>query len=103
MPCPGRGAAFFMPLRRAGTVTDAGAWYGPGSAKHHAAKSGVLHRARDTETPLYFTSPSIGAILATTYSEPSAVRCAWSQASGTSSPTVRGHCRAGQIALTTDT
>jgi hypothetical protein len=34
--------------RRAGTVTDAGACYGPGSAKHHAAKSGVLHRARDT-------------------------------------------------------
>jgi fluoroacetyl-CoA thioesterase len=23
-------------------------WCGPGSAKHHAAKSGVLHRARDT-------------------------------------------------------
>src|SRR4051794_29423593 len=23
-------------------------WYGPGSAKHHAAKSGALHRARDT-------------------------------------------------------
>jgi hypothetical protein len=27
---------------------DAGAYYGPGSAKHHAAKSGMLHRARDT-------------------------------------------------------
>src|SRR4051812_9162844 len=27
-----------MPLRRAGTVTNAGGWYDPGSAKHHAAK-----------------------------------------------------------------
>src|ERR1700754_610054 len=35
---------------RAGAVTDAGAWDGPGSAKHHAAKSGALHRARDTES-----------------------------------------------------
>src|SRR5947199_3221007 len=49
LPCPGRGAAFFMPLRRAGTVTNAGACYGPGSAKHHAVKNGVLHRARDTD------------------------------------------------------
>ena len=34
---------------RAGAVTNDGAWYGPGSAKHHAAKSGALHRARDTK------------------------------------------------------
>src|SRR3981081_4910174 len=38
--CPGRGAAFFMPLRRAGIVPDAEPRYGPGSAAHHAAKSG---------------------------------------------------------------
>jgi hypothetical protein len=34
---------------RAGAVPSAGVWYGPGSAKHHAAKSGALHRARDTK------------------------------------------------------
>ena len=34
--------------RGAGAVTNAVSRYGPGSAKHHAAKSGVLHRARDT-------------------------------------------------------
>jgi hypothetical protein len=38
--CPGRGAAFFMPLRRAGTVTNAGVRYGPGSAAHR--KSAAL-------------------------------------------------------------
>jgi hypothetical protein len=32
--CPGRDAAFFMPLRRTGTVTNTGVWYGPGSAVH---------------------------------------------------------------------
>src|SRR5206468_10242594 len=37
-PCPGRAAAFFMPLRRAGTVPNAGVCDGPGSAAHHAAK-----------------------------------------------------------------
>src|SRR5947209_13272883 len=42
LPCPGRGAAFFMPRRRAGTVTSAGVFDGPGSAAHHAAKSGAL-------------------------------------------------------------
>jgi hypothetical protein len=36
--CPGRGAAFLMPLRRAGTVPKTGVRYGPGSAAHHAAK-----------------------------------------------------------------
>jgi hypothetical protein len=36
--CPGRDAAFFMPLRRTGTVPSSGVWYGPGSAAHHAAK-----------------------------------------------------------------
>ncbi len=51
----------------------------------------------------YFVNPSVAANLPTTYSDPSAVRCAWSHASGTSSPIVNGHCRAGQIALTTDT
>ena len=63
-PCPGRGAARSScgaVHRRAGSVTDAGACYGPGSAKHHAAKGHsasktrvnalmVLHRARDTGT-----------------------------------------------------
>src|ERR1700704_3659108 len=37
--CPGRGAAFFMPLRRAGTVPDAGVRYGPGSAAHRFARA----------------------------------------------------------------
>ncbi|MEA2821548.1 MAG: hypothetical protein QOJ86_3552 [Bradyrhizobium sp.] len=46
-PCPGRGAAFFMPLRRAGTVTNTGAWYGPGSAVH---RQEALHRVRDTNS-----------------------------------------------------
>jgi hypothetical protein len=57
-PCPGRGAAFFMPLRRAGTVTNTGGWYGPGSAlhRHSALKTRVtalmeaLHRVRDTNS-----------------------------------------------------
>ena len=31
-----------MPLRRAGTVQNAGARYGPGSAAHHAVKNGAL-------------------------------------------------------------
>src|SRR3978361_1250524 len=47
--CPGRGAAFFMPLRRAGTVTNAGAWYGPGSAAHRFAKSYALRCVRGTD------------------------------------------------------
>ena len=37
--CPGRGAAFFMPLRRAGTVPSTGVWYGPGSAKQRFARA----------------------------------------------------------------
>src|SRR4051812_14385928 len=36
--CPGRGAAFFMPLRRAGTVPGTGVRDGPGSAAHRSAK-----------------------------------------------------------------
>jgi hypothetical protein len=38
-------AAFFTLLRRAGTVTNTGAWYGPGSAAHHAVKN---HSASQT-------------------------------------------------------
>ena len=38
LSCPGRGAAFFMPLRRAGTpVMDSK--LDPGSAAHHAARA----------------------------------------------------------------
>ena len=37
--CPGRGAAFFMPLRRAGTVPNTGVCYGPGSAAHRSARA----------------------------------------------------------------
>src|SRR5258708_39780032 len=59
LPCPGRGAAFFMPLRRAGTVPNAGVRYGPGSAAHHhsasktrvtalMAKGGALRCVRGT-------------------------------------------------------
>ena len=47
--CPGRGAAFFMPLRRTGTVPGTGAWYGPGSAAHHAVKNGALRCVRGTD------------------------------------------------------
>src|SRR5205085_6808937 len=56
-PCPGRcrapDAAQHAVLhgvvrRRAGAVTHAGVWYGPGSAKQRSAKGYALHRARDT-------------------------------------------------------
>jgi len=46
--CPGRGAAFFMPLRSPGTVPNAGVCNGPGSAAPHAAKSGALRCVRGT-------------------------------------------------------
>jgi hypothetical protein len=46
--CPGRGAAFFTLLRRAGTVPNAGALYGPGSAAHRFAKSYALRCVRGT-------------------------------------------------------
>jgi hypothetical protein len=36
--CPGRGAAFFMPLRRTGTPVKYSK-LGPGSAAHHAARA----------------------------------------------------------------
>jgi hypothetical protein len=49
LSCPGRGAAFFMPLRRAGTLPSAGVRYGPGSAAHHAVKNGALRCVRGTE------------------------------------------------------
>src|ERR1044072_284904 len=38
-PCPGRAAAFFTLLRRAGTVANAGVRYGPGSAAHRFARA----------------------------------------------------------------
>ena len=60
--CPGVGVQLAAPLYASGlvcgpiaptswilTLTNAGACYDPGSAKHHAVKNGVLHRARDTE------------------------------------------------------
>ena len=37
-PCPGRGAAFFMPLRRTGIPVKYSK-LGPGSAAHHAASA----------------------------------------------------------------
>jgi len=43
---PDRGAAFFVPLRRAGTVPGAGVRNGPGSAAHHAAKSHSASKTR---------------------------------------------------------
>jgi hypothetical protein len=42
---------------RAGTVTKRIACNDPGSAKHHAVKNGVLHRARETEPPMPHDSP----------------------------------------------
>src|SRR4051794_20887775 len=44
-----------MPLRRAGTVPDAGVRYGPGSAAHRFAKSYALRCARGTRTGLMGT------------------------------------------------
>jgi hypothetical protein len=35
-------------LRRAGTVANASAWYGPGSAAHRSAKGYALRCVRDT-------------------------------------------------------
>src|ERR1700710_2512213 len=35
---------------RAGVVTSAGVWYGPGFAKQRFAKCYALHRARDTKS-----------------------------------------------------
>src|ERR1700754_5139570 len=52
--CPGRGAAFFMPLRRAGTVTNAVIWYGPGSAAHRSAKSYAALRPGHETLPHQF-------------------------------------------------
>src|SRR5436305_861201 len=49
--CPGRGAAFLTVHRRAGTVTNAGAWYGPGSAAHHVVKNDALRCVRGTLDP----------------------------------------------------
>src|SRR4051812_1851815 len=40
-----------MPLRRAGTVANTGAWYGPGSAAHRFAKSYALRCVRGTQAP----------------------------------------------------
>jgi hypothetical protein len=37
--------------RRAGTLPDSGVRYGPGSAAHHAAKSGALRCVRRTVVP----------------------------------------------------
>jgi hypothetical protein len=48
--CPGRGAAFFTLLRRAGTHGDAECTMGPGSAAHHAAKCGALRSIRGTHS-----------------------------------------------------
>src|SRR3954453_9685394 len=38
LPCPGRAAACFTLLHRAGTVPNAALCFDPGSAAHHAAK-----------------------------------------------------------------
>jgi len=46
--CPGRGAAFFMPLRRTGTVPGTSVRYGPGCAAHRFAKSYALRCVRGT-------------------------------------------------------
>ena len=48
--CPGRDVAFFMPLRRPGTVPNAGVRYGPGSAAHRFAKCYALRCVRGTVT-----------------------------------------------------
>jgi len=48
LSCPGRGAAFFTLLRRAGTHFACPGHIGPGSAAHHAAKSGALRSIRGT-------------------------------------------------------
>ena len=45
--CPGRGAAFFMPLRRTGTLPSTGVWYGPGSAKQASRSATYCIAPRD--------------------------------------------------------
>jgi hypothetical protein len=68
--CPGRGAAFFTPLRRTGTAKGAIAWCDPGSAKqHHSASKtrvnalSVLHRVRDTmRNNVFVTASRISAL-----------------------------------------
>jgi hypothetical protein len=49
LSCPGRGAAFFTLLRRAGTYLNA-CKVDPGSAAHHAAKGGALRSIRGTNS-----------------------------------------------------
>jgi hypothetical protein len=51
--CPGRDAGLFALLRRTATVPTTGVRYGPGSAAHHAAKSGALRCVRGTESTLF--------------------------------------------------
>jgi len=45
MSCPGRGAAFFMPRRRAGTVAGSG----DGTIPDQRRTAGALRRIRDTQ------------------------------------------------------
>ena len=42
-------SGILMPLRRAGTVADAGVRNGPGSAAHQAVKNGPLRCVRGTD------------------------------------------------------
>src|SRR3954453_15069540 len=49
--CPGRAAAFFTLVRRAGTVPNAGVRYGPGSAAHHAAEEAARCAASGARLP----------------------------------------------------
>jgi hypothetical protein len=57
---PGRDAAFFMPLRRAGTTKHAVLLYDPGSAAHHAAKSGALRSVPGMHS--YFSDTFFGSL-----------------------------------------
>jgi hypothetical protein len=59
-PCPGRGAAFFTLLRRAGTVPSTGVRYDPGSAVHRFARGYALHCVRGTKT--YFSDTFFGSL-----------------------------------------
>jgi hypothetical protein len=58
--CPGRGAAFFMPLRRAGTVTNIALWYGPALCSAPLRKSYALRCVRGTRP--YFSDTFLGSL-----------------------------------------
>ncbi|MEA2889775.1 MAG: hypothetical protein QOI05_568 [Bradyrhizobium sp.] len=82
--CPGRGAAFFMPLRRARTEPTTGTRYGPGRSAP-LRKSCALRCVRGTSYPGSLggtgdvllpavAPPSIGSVMPVTHRDSSLAR-----------------------------